>query len=204
MEFCHRDLYLHSVAAQKLAEFIQKQRQKWERRDDLSTVDNFESFEQELHSLMMAIERELVSEELGRYNVTAEEIEVDGKAYCRGISLPRNLSYECWTVTIERHWYNPADPKDKSICPMELRSGIIAGYFTPQAARQGAFAMAHLTPGESEEMFGEIGNMQPSRSSLDRLTKSLSPIGKPIGSVGKGSCSSRDSSSGGGPSWQSR
>lgn len=58
---------------------------------------------------------------------------------------------------------------------MELRSGVIAGYFTPRAARQGAFAMAHLTAGESEAMFGEIGNMRPSRSSLDRLTKALSP-----------------------------
>ena len=49
------------------------------------------------------------------------------------------------------------------------------GYFTPRAARQGAFAIAHLTPGESEEMFDEIGNMRPSRSSLDRLAKELSP-----------------------------
>ena len=58
---------------------------------------------------------------------------------------------------------------------MELRSGIVGGYFTPRAARQGAFAMAHLTPGESEAQFIEIGNMQPSRSSLDRLAKALSP-----------------------------
>ena len=35
--------------------------------------------------------------------------------------------------------------------------------------------MAHLTSGESEALFGEIGNMQPSRSSLDRLPKELSP-----------------------------
>jgi hypothetical protein len=175
MEFCHRDNDLHSVAAQKLAEFIQKRRQKWETQVDLSNVDNFENFEHELHNMVMAIERELVSEELGRYDVTAEEIEVDDKAYCRSISLPETYLTSAGRVTIERHLYNPADPKDKSICPMELRSGIIAGYFTPRAARQGAFGMAHLTPGESEEMFGEIGNMQPSRSSLDRLTKALSP-----------------------------
>jgi hypothetical protein len=158
MEFCHRDIDLHSVAAQRLAEFMDKRRQKWATQADASCVDNFESFEHELHSLMMAIERELVSEELGRYKVTVEEIEVDGKAYGRGISLPETYLTSAGRVTIERHLYNPADPKDKSICPMELRSGIIAGYFTPQAARQGAFVMAHLTPGESEEMFGEIGS----------------------------------------------
>ncbi len=35
--------------------------------------------------------------------------------------------------------------------------------------------MAHLTSGESEALFGEVGNTQPSRSSLDRLSKELSP-----------------------------
>lgn len=35
--------------------------------------------------------------------------------------------------------------------------------------------MAHLTPGESETLFAEIGNMRPSRSTLDRLTKTISP-----------------------------
>ncbi len=175
MEFCHKDMDLHSVAAQRLAEFMDKRRRKWATQADASCVDNFESFEQELHSLMMAIERELVSEELERYDVTAEEIEAGGKTYCRSIRLPETYLTSAGRVTIERNLYKSADPKDQSICPMELRSGLIAGYFTPQAARQGAFVMAHLTPGESEEMFGEIGNMRPSRSSLDRLTKALSP-----------------------------
>jgi hypothetical protein len=57
---------------------------------------------------------------------------------------------------------------------LELRAGIIAGHFTPRAARQAAFVMAHLTPGESEALFDELGAMQPSRSSLDRLPKVLS------------------------------
>ena len=35
--------------------------------------------------------------------------------------------------------------------------------------------MAHLTPGSSEMLFDELGSMRPSRSSLDRLPKGLSP-----------------------------
>jgi hypothetical protein len=57
---------------------------------------------------------------------------------------------------------------------LELRAGIIAGHWTPRAARQAAFAVAHLTPGQSEALFDEIGGMRPSRSSLDRLPKELS------------------------------
>ena len=175
MEFCHTDLFLHSPAAQRLSEFIEKQRQEWVNRNDLSSVGNFESFEQDIHTLVMAVERELVSEELSRYDLSAKEIEVEGKVYRRGVSLPESYLTAAGRISVERHLYSPVAGKGPSLCPLELRSGIMAGYFTPRAARQGAFAMALLTSGESEELFGEIGNMQPSRSSLDRLTKALSP-----------------------------
>ena len=175
MEFCHTDIFLHSAAAQKLAEFIQERREKWVSQTDLSCVDKFENFEQELHTLVMALECEMVSEELGRYDVTAEEIEVDGKVYHRGVCSSETYLTAAGQVSVERHLYYPAAEKGERICPVELRSGMVGGYFTPRAARQGAFAMAHLTPGESEAQFVEIGNMQPSRSSLDRLAKALSP-----------------------------
>lgn len=175
MEYCHTDSILHSPSAQRIAEFIQTRRERGTMEDELSSVNDFESFEQEIHKLVMALEGELVGEELSRCDTTAQEIEVAGKVYRRSVRLSETYLTSAGQVAVERHLYYPVGEKGKSICPMELRSGIIAGYFTPRAARQGAFAMAHLTPGESEEMFGEIGNMQPSRSSLDRLTKTLSP-----------------------------
>jgi hypothetical protein len=175
MEFCHTDIFLHSPAAQRLTDFVQKQREKWASKTDLSSADNFENFEQELHVLVMALECEFVSEELGRYDSTAKEVEINGKVYRKSVNLPEVYLSAAGQISVERHLYYPVAEKGKGICPMEMRSGIIGGYFTPRAARQGAFAMAHLTSGESEEMFVEIGNMQPSRSSLDRLAKELSP-----------------------------
>jgi hypothetical protein len=58
---------------------------------------------------------------------------------------------------------------------LEWRVGILAGYWTPRAARQAAFVMAHLPSGDSEALFAELGGMHPSRPSLDRLPKVLSP-----------------------------
>jgi hypothetical protein len=176
MELCHNDIFLHSAAVKQLAELIQNRREKWAgQQTELLNMNDFEGFEQELHKLVMALECELVSEELSRYDLTAEEIIVEKKTYRRGRCFSETYLTAAGCITVARHLYVSADSKGKSICPLELRSGIVAGYFTPRAARQGAFAIAHLTAGESEAMFGEIGNMQPSRSSLDRLTKALSP-----------------------------
>jgi hypothetical protein len=175
MEFCHTDLFLHSAATQRLMEFIRKRRERWATQADVSSVDHFENFEQELHTLVMALECELVREELSQYDISEKDIEVDGQVYHRSVRLPETYLTAAGRVTVERYLYYPVAEQGKGLCPLELRSGIIAGYFTPRAARQGAFAMAHLTSGESEALFGEIGNMQPSRSSLDRLTKVLSP-----------------------------
>jgi hypothetical protein len=41
------------------------------------------------------------------------------------------------------------------------------------AARHAAWVVAQLTPQMSEELFARVGNMRPSKSSLDRLAKLL-------------------------------
>jgi hypothetical protein len=42
------------------------------------------------------------------------------------------------------------------------------------AAKQATWVVAHLTPKEGEELFELLGNMTPSKSTLDRLPKALS------------------------------
>jgi hypothetical protein len=56
---------------------------------------------------------------------------------------------------------------------LELRAGIIEGAWTPLAAKQATWVVAHLTPQEGEELFDLLGNMTPSKSTLDRLPKAL-------------------------------
>lgn len=77
-------------------------------------------------------------------------------------------------MRVERHLYRPAGRNTKSICPLELRAGILQGYWTPRAARQGAFVIAQLPASAAEALFEELRAMQPSRSTLDRLLRTLS------------------------------
>jgi hypothetical protein len=56
---------------------------------------------------------------------------------------------------------------------MELGAGIVGGLWTPMAAKQAAWVVSQLTPQTAEELFERMGNMAPSKSSLDRLPKIL-------------------------------
>ena len=58
--------------------------------------------------------------------------------------------------------------------PIGFTGGDGRGAVDPPAARQAAFVVAHLTPQEGEDLFRELGNMTPSKSSLERLPKQLS------------------------------
>ena len=163
---------LTSPAFERLGQFVRQQRQQGTTQ---ANAANFEVFERELHQHMMALERELIAEELGRYDVEAEAVEVEGTVYRYSLTSSETYLSAAGPVTVERHLYRPAGRSSKSICPLELRAGIVGGLFTPRAARQGAFAVAHLTPREAAALFGQMGGMTPSASSLDRLPKELSP-----------------------------
>jgi hypothetical protein len=122
----------------------------------------------------MNLERECSAEELARYDVTAERVEVQGVSYHPVLEAAETYLSAAGPVRVERHLYRPAGRTAKSICPLELRAGIINGYWTPQAARHGAFVIAQLPAGVAEALFQELGAMQPSRSTLDRLPRTLS------------------------------
>jgi len=169
MTVCHIADILESPAAQRLRHFVQEREEAWH-----GGTPDFEGFERELHEQVMALERELVTSELARYDVAAEQIEVAGVVYHPVLTATETYLSAAGPVRVERHLYRPMGRNAKSICPLELRAGIVAGYWTPRAARQGAFVMAHMTSGEAEALFDELGAMHPSRSSLDRLPRDLS------------------------------
>jgi hypothetical protein len=165
----HREEVLQSPASQRLREFLRTRRQAWQ-----GGVPDFEQFERELHEHIMNVERECVAEELARYDVTAERIEVGGVRYQPVLQAAATYLSSAGPVRVERHLYRPAGRNTKSICPLELRAGLINGYWTPRAARHGAFVLAQLPARTAEALFAELGTMQPSRSTLDRLPRRLS------------------------------
>lgn len=169
MKVLHTYELLESPALHRLGQFVREREREWQ-----SVAPSFEQFECDLHQQMVELEQELLAAELARYDVDAEQIEIEGVCYHPVWVDTEMYLTAVGEVSVKRHLYRPAGHNAKSICPLELRVGMVDGYWTPRAARQGVFVMAQLTPGEAESLFVELGSMSPSRSTLDRLPRELS------------------------------
>ncbi len=136
-------------------------------------LENLEEFERGLHERIMPLQAEIVAARLSQYDETAPEIEVDGMLYRWKAQIPKEYCGLGGKFEIPRAIYVPRGG-GKAICPLELRAGMIEGYWTPLSARVMARAVSASTPREAAALFEDLGGMKPSGSSLDRLPKRLS------------------------------
>jgi hypothetical protein len=144
------------------------------RRKATKPVEDLEAFERQLHALFAAAEAEAVADELARFDVNASVVMIDGVAHRQVLRCEETYTSAAGPVRVQRSLYSTRQEGERAVCPLELRCGIVEGRWTPLAARQAAWVVAHMTPQEGEELFGMLGGMTPSKSSLDRLPKQLS------------------------------
>ena len=144
--------------------------------DSPEAMMTFEAFEVQLGQAMRNVENELKAIDLARYDIDADAVIVGGKEWRKCLAdQPKTHLSASGPVTVSRNLYRPVDG-GKSICPLELRTGIIAGLYTPVLARQVSYLMGHMTSDETSHVFVELGISGPSSSSCDRLPKILSPV----------------------------
>ncbi len=129
--------------------------------------DSFEQAEKAIKQLVGEIEVSLVQDTLSQYDINVPIIEYDGKIYHQVLRKDKTYTCSAGKVTVERSLYR-AD--GQCICPLELQAGMIEDFWTPSAARLGCYVTAHLSPYQGEKLFQEFGHLQPSKSSLTRLS----------------------------------
>jgi hypothetical protein len=134
--------------------------------------ESFEGFERAVHQLFVQAECEVLAEGLEGLDVDVPSVLIEGQLHHRVLRGPETYTSAVGPVTVTRTLYRAG--RGQAVVPLELRAGMVEGHFTPLAARQATWVIANLTPTEGEELFRELGNMQPSKSSLDRLPKRLS------------------------------
>jgi len=153
----------------ELEEFILSRRRKQ------GPVTDMLDFEKTLHAKLMGLEREVVKEELEQADIDVPAIVIEGAVYRQVLRAEENYQTAAGEVRVMRTLYKDrTDASSRAVVPMELRLGLIEGRWTPLAAQEALWVVAHMTPKLTEELFDRMGNMSPSRSSLDRLPKQLS------------------------------
>ena len=145
-------------AMDQLQDFLRQRRAAHE------PVKELETFEQELHRLFVAAEREALGHELARFDLDVPALDVDGERYHRVLRCATTSTSAAGPVRVERSWYRQGHGGGRAVCPLALRAGIMEGAWTPWAAKQSTWVVAHLTPQEGEELLAVLGTMTPSTS----------------------------------------
>jgi hypothetical protein len=151
----------------RLQEFLAR------RREVRQPVEDLEAFERQLHALFAAAECETLGKEIARFDVNAPVVRIDGVPHRQVLRCEETYVSSAGAMRLERSLYSTRQSGERAVCPMELRAGIVEGRWTPLAAQQATWVVAHLTPQEGEDLFSLLGSMSPSKSSLDRLPKQL-------------------------------
>ena len=131
---------------------------------------SFEQAEKAIKKLVGEIEVSMVQEALSQYDINVPIIEYDGKVYHQVLRKDKTYTCSAGQVSVERSLYRAGG---QCICPLELQAGMIEKFWTPSAARLGCYVTAHLSPYQGEKLFQEFGHLQPSKSSLTRLSTQL-------------------------------
>jgi hypothetical protein len=119
-------------------------------------------------------EREALSHELARFDLDVPQVEVEGERYDRVLRCETTYNSAAGPVRVERSLYRHPKRWSGALSVGAVRQDDRGIFWTPLAAKQATWAVAHLTLQESAELFELLGNMAPSKSTLDRLLKALS------------------------------
>lgn len=134
----------------------------------------FYDFEKELHARLMKAEREIVGDVMAASDVDADAIEIEGRVHRRVLRSAQTYMTAAGPVTVERWLYKDRrDPTAHALAALDRKLGILEGFWTTRAAEQASWVVTQMTPQKAEDLFERVGNMAPSKSSLDRLPRAL-------------------------------
>ena len=130
---------------------------------------DLEAFERELESVGREVCRPVLAAAIGSLDDGAPSVTRDGKNYSRVAPTPKTIQTSLGAVRFWRPRYRRKG--EASLVPVDEALGLVDDDFTPLAGRRALLLMSGNTARECVTLCDELGGMQPSVSSLQRLTQ---------------------------------
>jgi hypothetical protein len=103
-------------------------------------MESLETFEREVRQLMAGVEQEVVAEGLSQFDIDAPVVEVEGRRYRQVYRGEKRYLSAAGEVRVEKSLYR-AKAGEQALCPLDPRAGMVDGYWTALAARQGVWVL---------------------------------------------------------------
>ena len=129
----HDLLSSDTQAMDQLQDFLRQRRAAHE------PVKDLETFEQELHRLFVAAEREAVGHELARFDLDVPALDVDGERYHRVLRCATTYTSAAGPVRVERSVYRQGHGGRRAVVPWTCMRGSLRapGRHWPPSRRPG-------------------------------------------------------------------
>ena len=114
---------------------------------------------------------------LGQYDVQTDAIEYKQCRFNRAGRYSKKYQTVFGKIDVERTIYRDLTSRtENSICPLEIRAGILDRYWTPKSAKIGSLVMTEVPSRTSALIINEALQINVCSSSLDRLMKGMGEI----------------------------
>lgn len=171
MRLCPTTAQIGRLVAQELENGVQGVVADWLE----GKFANFGDAERELAQLANGAMRMCVKHMLESCDPGRKEIEWEGEALHLVTTSSQEYHSRFGPVTARRGLYRPPGRNTATVCPMEIRSGIIAKCWTPGAAYLATLVQTDQTVEDAHRFLLEIG-VTASASTLGRLPEAVSAL----------------------------
>lgn len=130
--------------------------------------------ERQWQQVVQAVERAGLGELIEASDPDCDTVFIDGDEYYRVDKNSKTYHSGCGKTEVRRSVYRKrGEHNGKLVCPVELKWGMINGRWTPCCARQMGYLGQNLPYGQAAKLAEEIGRIDYSRASFERMTTRL-------------------------------
>lgn len=174
MKVCLNAAQIGRQAAQEAESGMQAVLCDW----NAGNYPSLQNLESELSKVANAAMRVVMRKVLESFDPGVKEIQWEGQRMRLVETSTKEYLTRFGKVTAKRGLYRPPGHNTASVCPMEIKAGIIGNCWTPGAAYVATLAQTDLTVQQAHRFLLEAG-VEASPSSLGRLPAAVSALVEP-------------------------